>query len=333
MLDSLNIKSFTPLDFSEEQITEEEKPNVSHFTLNPFHHDQKTEEHEKIDELIKTSQEFTNEKFIQQSDLLSDAARYAETIRKGGQLEVEKLKEQVSTELEKAKEEREQAKNILEKTKLQCETMLEDARKEAQEIRSIAKEEGFLEGEGEGLAQSFEKLEAEIENFENLMLQLSKLRSEVLLQAEEELLQLSLLIARKIMYQEIETNPKVVLNILKASLKELESTGRVVISLHQDDYLFLTQYHDNLEKYLKEDQMITLREDVDSRPGEITIETKETVVDFYFKDQLERIEASLFQKLSQRKQLFHDTIAQQNDQQDLEHSSQEALQDRSSSEH
>ncbi len=311
MLDSLNVKSFTPLDFSEEQVVEEEKPDISHFTLDQFDPHQEVTEHEKVEQLIKTSQEFTNEKFIQQADLLSDAALYAENIRKGGQLEVEKLKKQVSIELENAKKDREQAESILEKTKLQCEAMLEDARKEAEEIRSIAKEEGFIEGEEAGRLQSHETLEKEIKNFENLLLQFSQLRSEVLFQAEEELLQLAMLVVRKIMYQEVSTDPEVVLNIVKSSLQEIESKGRIVVSLHQDDYQFMTQYHDTLDKYLKEEQMIVLREDVDSQPGQVTIETNETVVHFDFKDQINRIESSLFQKLSQRKQMLQDTLAKQ----------------------
>ena len=178
--------------------------------------------------------------------------------------------------------------------------IVEVARDEAQGIKDAAYEEGFKEGREKGIQDRYREAAPLAERAQEVLSQLEGMRQVIRYQGEKDLVQLAFLLAKKVVISEIQTRPDLVNNLLKNFLKEIESLGKIRISLHPEDYEFLVNSGLHLETYLKEEQSLSIKPDIDAERGAVHMESDEEVINFHFQKRFEELEEELKEELGER---------------------------------
>lgn len=258
------------------------------------------------DEKIEKSASFNSQEFTVESSLLTNAEDYATTIREGARIYSERMHSEADALHAQAKKTLEEAEQVRKQAEKDKQNLLEEAHAQVQTIKEAAHEEGFAQGEQAGTEKRYEELAPQVEQVNDLMGQLSRLRQIVRFQGEQELLQLASLVAKKVVYEELSINPNVLYNIVRRSLQEVEALGKIRILVNPGDYDFMAKAQAQLEQYTKEEQTLVIAPNIDAKPGELLVETDETVINFQFQKQFEAIEAALSRKLEERQtQLYN----------------------------
>lgn len=249
---------------------------------------------------IELSENFKSNEFIQEESLLTNAEAYAKTIREGAELYSEQLKAEADNryaEAERIKQEADEIKLAAEENARQ---LIQNATAQVQQIRDEGYQDGFQQGQNDGMNQRYADSEALAQQVESVLSQLKNLRNIVRFQAEQDMVQMALLIAKKVVIEEITARPEIVDEITKDLLRETDTLGKVRAFVNPDDYEFLMNSKANLEKYMDEEQALILQPSLEAEPGSIFIETDEDLVNFTFQKQFEDVEELLSRKLSER---------------------------------
>lgn len=286
---------FSPLDF--ENLT----PYSNSSGLSHQQPEEKTEE-----DKIKLSEVFKSGKFIKEDSLLTNAESYAETIREGARIYSEQITNDAEDKLKEAEKKLQEAENIKKEAERYKDQLLRETYQKVDDIKKEAYDEGFKSGLEEGANRRYLEMEPQVQQIDYVFEQLSNLRKIIRFQGEQELLQLAVLIAKHVVLEEITINQDVIFNIAKASLKETEAFGKISIFLNPQDYELLAKSKGDLEKYIKEEQTLVIKTNVDVEPGALLIETDESVINFTFQKQFENIEEMLSRKLSERQGRLHE---------------------------
>ncbi len=252
------------------------------------------------DQKVALSTTFSNESFTREDSLLTNAESYAATVREGAELYRQQLVAQAEAENQKARRLRQEAEQLRVQAEEERVRMLREAEAEVQAIKDQAYGEGFEQGRLDGMEQRYQESAPIAEQSEQVLEQLRGLRHLVRFQAEQELVQLSVVIAKKVVIEELQVNPDVIIGITQAALKELHSKGKIIVYLHPDCYDYLQKSGADLERFLDEEQALTLKASPDIQPGAVSIESDEEVVNHSFQHQFEELENLLSQKLLER---------------------------------
>jgi flagellar biosynthesis/type III secretory pathway protein FliH len=107
-------------------------------------------------------------------------------------------------------------------------------------------------------------------------------------------------LAKKILRQELKVNKQVVLQLLAKTLSDLEGTGTFRVWLNPEDHKFALAARPALEKFLGEDQALSLRSKADLPHGSVMIETDREMIDLSLSSQFHHLDSLLTQALSER---------------------------------
>ncbi|MBF0276236.1 MAG: hypothetical protein HQM13_00535 [SAR324 cluster bacterium] len=258
------------------------------------------------DEKIALAENFRNTEFTEEKSQLTNAEEYAKKIREGAEIYSQRMHDEVDAKHKEVQQILESAEAVKEEAKAESKRLIEDAKAQVQAIKDEAYKDGFSAGEESGTQQRYDELAPQVQQIDEILEQLSRLRQIVRFQGEQDLLQLAILIAKKVVYEELAVNPDVIYNIARTSLQEIEALGKIRILVHPDDYDFLVNSKAKLEKYIKDEQTLVIVTNIDAEPGELLIETDESIVDFHFKKQFEAIEEVLNRTLHERQTHLHD---------------------------
>jgi flagellar biosynthesis/type III secretory pathway protein FliH len=122
------------------------------------------------------------------------------------------------------------------------EEILTKARRRAESIEREAYEKGYHQGEVTGEKVAQKKFESTMASLQKTLLEMDKLKAEIVVSMEPFLVQLALKIARKIVHHEITLNPDVILQTIRAAMNELVHTNTVTVRLNPSDYQHVSQY-------------------------------------------------------------------------------------------
>ncbi|MBF0287805.1 MAG: hypothetical protein HQM14_08305 [SAR324 cluster bacterium] len=257
------------------------------------------------DEMIATSERFSSTEFTVETTLLTNSENYAETIREGARIYSERMHKEADDIHQKAEDVLKEAEAIKQAAEEEKNKLIAEAEAQVESIKDTAYQEGLAAGQISGTDLRYKELEPQVAQINDLIEQLSRLRQIIRFQGEQELLQLATLIAKKVVYEELTVNPEVLYNITRLSIQEIESLGKIRILVHPDDYDFLVNAKAKLEQYIKEEQTLVIRPNIDAEPGGILIETDETIINFHFQKQFEHIEEVLSRALNERQSHLH----------------------------
>jgi flagellar assembly protein FliH len=248
--------------------------------------------------------DFASIKFQRENTLLTNAESYAASIREEAQLYVRQLRGEVDALNRQAEQRYQEAEQAREQAQAEAERRLADANAGVEEVREQARREGFEAGREEGIKQRYEEAAPHLERLEAILQEISQFRRRVAFYTEKDGVRLALLIAKKVLQAELKINKQAVAKLLASTLARLEGKGTFRVWLNPDDYQFVAAARPSLERYLDEEQALTLRAKPDLRPGNVLIETDREVIDLTFESQFYHLEQQLSQTLAERESML-----------------------------
>jgi len=248
--------------------------------------------------------DFASLKFQRENTLLTNAESYAASIREEAQLYVRQLREEVESLNREAEQRYEEAERIKTEAQAEAERQLAEVQLHVSEIRAKAHQEGFEVGQAEGIKQRYEEAAPQLERLETVLNEIRQFRKRVAFYTEKDGVRLALLIAKKLLQAELKVNKQVVARLLATSLAKMEGKGTFRVWLNPEDYKFIAAARPSLERFLDEDQALTLRAKPDLRPGNVLIETDREMIDLTFESQFYHLEQQMKQTLAERESVL-----------------------------
>lgn len=244
--------------------------------------------------------DFASLKFARENTLLTNAEEYAASIREEAELYVRQLKAEVA-ELDRQAQIRYQtAQEAKEQADQQAVELVAQAQNQADAVREQAYQEGLEAGREEGMRKRYEEAGTNLQSLEAILDEVSHYRDTVRFNVEKDSIRLAVLLAKKILRQELTVNKKVVLQLLAKAVQELEDKGTFRVWLSPSDHQFALAARTSLEKFLGEDQQLSLRVKGDLAPGNILIESDREVIDLTLASQFHHLDSLLRQTLNER---------------------------------
>jgi flagellar assembly protein FliH len=244
--------------------------------------------------------DFASIKFQRENTLLSNAEKYAASIREEAELYVAQIRREVDALNAEAEQRYAEASRVKDEAQRQAEQLIASAQQQVAAIQQQARQEGLQAGEAEGIRRRYEEAQPYLIHLEEILEELSQYRRQVAYYAEKDAIRLSVIMAKKVLLQELKLNKKVVWNLLAKTLSTLEGQGAFKVWLNPEDFRFAKQARPALEKFLDEDQSLIFRAKAGVPPGNVQIETDREVIDLTFQSQFHYLESLLNQALAER---------------------------------
>jgi flagellar assembly protein FliH len=141
------------------------------------------------------------------------------------------------------------------------------------------------------------KAEPVLNNFQQALLELGKIKEEIYMKAEKETVSLALAIARKIVCTEVSTNKEVILNIIKEALKKVLDHKGIKIKVSPADLQFVKDSKLQLLDSIDAAEGIIFEEDHSIREGGCIIETNLGDIDARIDKQIQMVEEAFKSQL------------------------------------
>lgn len=244
--------------------------------------------------------DFASIKFQRENTLLSNADKYAASIREEAELYVAQMRKEIDELNQEAEARYEEARQVKEAAEKEAEKMVADAQEQVDDILEQARLEGLETGEQEGMQRRYEEAGVYLERMQTILEELSQFRKQVAYYAEKDSVRLAILMAKQVLQQELKISKKGIWNILAKTLATLRGQGNFKIWLNPDDYQFAQAALPALERFADEDQTLSFRARPDIPAGNAQIETDREVIDLTFKTQFRHLERALNRTLAER---------------------------------
>ncbi len=181
---------------------------------------------------------------------------------------------------------------LVAQARAQAEQILSEAYAEAERIENKAYEQGYRAGQDAAAISSEERLKQVKAEYENSIIQLSRLREDMLSHCETDLIRLVMEIAKKVVHREVTVDREIVLTLIRVALKRIGSDTAATIHLHNDDFKIL---EDRRHEFLTgENGVVNLVADRSISRGGCLIETKLGSVDARIEEQFKEVERGFF---------------------------------------
>ena len=303
---------FSPPDFSESQdgpsvveevlesfSSESEESRLAESYVPNILEDKSRKKKKKID-----YSRFNSAEFNEVDTLLTNVEEYSQRIRE----DVDKYARNVrnETDLFRSEIELELAKALIKRIEAekQAREILKNAEDSRDAVLAQGRDEGFQAGFAEGLKQQKNENEQNTLAVMTLLDELKNLRNHQMQKNEEQLVNLCLLIAQKVVHQDLSERKEMVLDLLTSSMKHFEGLGNIKIKVHPVEYDFIAENQAELEKYLDDQQLVSLKADQSLKPSEPLIESDFTVVELSLSKQFKEIGERLNDCVNDRRVLF-----------------------------
>jgi flagellar biosynthesis/type III secretory pathway protein FliH len=141
------------------------------------------------------------------------------------------------------------------------EKVLQQLRGKAARIEHEAYEQGFAQGEKDGLETGRKKLEVVLRQMGALLAEIDGRRETLFRQYEEGLVDFALGVIKKIVRREAEQGPGIIKDTLRAAFRQVEENRRTVLHLNPADYKYLLAHPRRLPFVLGDRERIKILED------------------------------------------------------------------------
>ena len=162
---------------------------------------------------------------------------------------------------------------------------------------SSAYKKGFQEGEQASQKSSMLKLEPVLNNYRRAILELNKVKNEIIQNAEQKTVNLALAIAKKIVGNEVSTNKNVVENIVNKALEKVTGDERVTVKISQSDLCHFKNDQKINSDILKNSRYINFEADDNIKDGGCIIETSMGEIDARIEKQFKIVEEAFDQEM------------------------------------
>ncbi len=153
-------------------------------------------------------------------------------------------------------------------------------------------QKGYDEGFSQGLVEAKKTLADSINKVNNLVKEFIDLKSNMLVEAEEQVLKLALAIAQKVILEEPKQNPNMVRNIVKEAIKQLIDKEELVVKVHSNDVVSIKEIENQLFTTGVGAKVKIVADDYITAGGCI-VESRSGSIDADLKTQCEEIKSNL----------------------------------------
>lgn len=129
------------------------------------------------------------------------------------------------------------AQSELEEVQAECERLLAEANAEVERIKKEAHDQGFAQGEQEGLKTGEASFNAKLATLADQIAALAKEQERVYQENEAQLLPLIRAMVEKLVNHEVSVNHKVIEACLAKAMDAVVGQSKVVVHLNPDDFL------------------------------------------------------------------------------------------------
>ena len=123
--------------------------------------------------------DFASIKFQRENTLLTNAERYADSIREEAELYVRQLQKEIESLNEQADKRYEEARLVKEEAEAEAQRRVDEAEQRVEEIRALGHKEGYEAGHEEGLRKRYEEAGAYLQHLEEILDELTQFRRHV----------------------------------------------------------------------------------------------------------------------------------------------------------
>lgn len=186
----------------------------------------------------------------------------------------------------------EEGGGIFEKKK-EAEDILKEAQERASLVEKEGYEKGFAQGEKDGLELGEKKATKVIENIENLLMEVSHKKKEMIKQYEREILELIFAMVKKIIHRQIKRDEKVVKETIFEAVHFAAKKSRIILKVNPEDFDYVERLRPEFFSKFKELKSIMVTSDPSITRGGCFCETSYGDVDARIETHLEKIYQSL----------------------------------------
>lgn len=179
------------------------------------------------------------------------------------------------------------------KKRKEAEDILKQAQEKANLLEREAYENGFAQGEKDGIELGEKKVLKVIENIENLFIEMSHLKKEILKQYEKEILDLIFAIAKKIVHHKIESDERIVKDTVLKAFELASEKSKIMLRVNPEDFDYIERLKPEFFSKFKELKSIMVTSDPSITRGGCFLETPYGDLDATVETQLEKIYQSL----------------------------------------
>lgn len=171
----------------------------------------------------------------------------------------------------------------------EAEDILKEAHEKVTLLEKEAYEKGFSQGEKDGLELGEKKALKVIENIENFLTEIGRLKNEIIRQYEKEILELIFAIAKKIILYQIESDGKAVREAVIKAVHLAAERSKVTLRVNPEDFDYVEKLRPEFFTKFNELKSIMVTSDPSITRGGCFLETPYGDVDARIETQLEKI--------------------------------------------
>ena len=182
----------------------------------------------------------------------------------------------------------EKNRNNNEKIK-KVEDILQETREKVVLLEQEAYEKGFSQGEKDGLELGEKKAIKVIESIENLLIEISNIKREIIEQSESQILELIFTIAKKIIHHQAGSDEKAVRDTILKAIHLATEKSKVTLRVNPENFDYIEKLKPEILTKFKELKSIMVTSDPSITKGGCLLETPYGDVDASIETQLEKI--------------------------------------------
>lgn len=179
------------------------------------------------------------------------------------------------------------------KKRKEAEDILKQAQEKANLLEREAYENGFAQGEKDGIELGEKKVLKVIENIENFFIEMSQLKKEIIKQHEKGILDLIFAIAEKIVHRKIESDERIVKDIVLKAFELASEKSKIMLRVNPEDFDYIERLKPEFFSKFKDLKSIMVTSDPSITRGGCFLETPYGDLDATVETQLEKIYQSL----------------------------------------
>lgn len=160
-------------------------------------------------------------------------------------------------------------------------------------LEKTAYENGFHQGEKAGMEIAERKMEAVMKRYAEAIFEISRLRSTLYSQIEQQVVKLALAVSKKIVHREIRVDPDIIQTLVRVALNHASEKSNVVIHLNPIDYNYLIERRQELSQ--TEGRDIALVADKSIERGGCLIQTDCGDIDARIEEEFREVERVFFE--------------------------------------
>ena len=187
-----------------------------------------------------------------------------------------------------------------EAAKKRSEDIIREAQEKAEQLEKEAYEEGFAQGEKDGVQLGEKKALKVMENIENILTEMSHLKKELIKKYEKEILETIFAIAKKIIHLQIGSDGSAIEGTVLKALHMATDKSRIILKVNPEDFDYVERLRPEFFSKFEDLKSVVVNSDPSVTRGGCVIETPYGDVDARIETQLEQIYESLERSFAQQ---------------------------------